>query len=303
MPGHAMLIVHVFVHVKPDAVDAFAAATLENARNSVQEPGVVRFDVVQQDDDPTRFVLVEIYRTPADPARHKETAHYLAWRDTVEPMMAEPRRSVKYRALFPDAARWEMPRGELRVRAPTRIIFGEGRLDDVAKLAAGMGSRALVVEGSERPRRALVTSSRAARVSDRDAPRCVRAHGLAGGAGRARRASERCDVVVALGGGSVIDTGKAIAALLTNDAPVRDYLEVIGKAPPTHQPLRPIHRHPHDGRHGRRGDAERGADGARSERVKVSLRSPLCCRPLRSSIPSSRTRCRPRSRRARASTR
>jgi (4S)-4-hydroxy-5-phosphonooxypentane-2,3-dione isomerase len=97
----SMLIVHVFVHVKPEAVDAFAAATLENARNSILEPGVVRFDVVQQDDDPTRFLLIEIYRTPADPARHKETAHYVTWRDTVEPMMAEPRRSVKYRAIFP----------------------------------------------------------------------------------------------------------------------------------------------------------------------------------------------------------
>ena len=105
-----MLIVHVFVHVKPDAVDAFAAATVENARNSVDEPGVIRFDVIQQDDDPTRFVLVEIYRTPADPARHKETAHYLTWRETVEPMMAEPRRSAKYHALFPEDARWEMPR-------------------------------------------------------------------------------------------------------------------------------------------------------------------------------------------------
>ena len=104
-----MLIVHVFVHVKPEAVEAFRAATLENARNSVQEPGVVRFDVAQQEDDPNRFLLVEIYRTPEDPARHKETAHYATWRDTVAPMMAEPRRSVKYRALFPDDAGWEMP--------------------------------------------------------------------------------------------------------------------------------------------------------------------------------------------------
>jgi len=104
-----MLIVHVHVRVKPDSVDAFAAATRENARGSVQEPGVVRFDVVQQDDDPTRFLLVEIYRTPDDPARHKETAHYARWRETVEPMMAEPRRSVKYRALFPEPARWELP--------------------------------------------------------------------------------------------------------------------------------------------------------------------------------------------------
>ena len=105
-----MLIVHVFVHVKPESVDAFAAATIENARNSVREPGVVRFDVVQQEDDPTRFLLIEIYRTPEDPARHKETAHYAAWRDAVEPMMAEPRRSVRYRALFPEPERWELPR-------------------------------------------------------------------------------------------------------------------------------------------------------------------------------------------------
>src|SRR5690606_6844431 len=76
-----MLIVHVYVHVRPEAVEAFRAATLENARNSVREPGVVRFDVLQQEDDPTRFLLLEIYRTPEDPARHKETAHYAAWRD------------------------------------------------------------------------------------------------------------------------------------------------------------------------------------------------------------------------------
>ena len=104
-----MLIVHVFVHVKPDAVDAFAAATRDNARQSVLEPGVVRFDVAQQSDDPTRFVLVEIDRTPEDPARHKETRHYAAWRDAVEPMMAEPRRSVKYAALYPEPAGWELP--------------------------------------------------------------------------------------------------------------------------------------------------------------------------------------------------
>jgi (4S)-4-hydroxy-5-phosphonooxypentane-2,3-dione isomerase len=104
-----MLIVHVFVHVNPGAVAAFEAATLENARKSVQEPGVVRFDVIQQEDDPTRFVLVEIYRTVTDPALHKETKHYLTWRETVEPMMAEPRRSQKYRAVFPEDARWELP--------------------------------------------------------------------------------------------------------------------------------------------------------------------------------------------------
>lgn len=96
-----MLVVHVHVHVKPDCVEAFKAASLDNARASVQEPGVARFDVMQQADDPTRFVLVEAYRTPAAPAAHKETAHYAKWRDTVAPMMAEPRSSVKFANVFP----------------------------------------------------------------------------------------------------------------------------------------------------------------------------------------------------------
>ncbi len=101
-----MFIVHVFVHVKADQVEAFKAATLENARNSVQEPGIARFDVLQQQDDPTRFVLVEVYRTPDDPARHKETAHYATWRDTVTEMMAEPRSAIKYDNVYPDDGGW-----------------------------------------------------------------------------------------------------------------------------------------------------------------------------------------------------
>jgi quinol monooxygenase YgiN len=101
-----MFIVHVYVHVKPESVEAFVEASLENARNSVQEPGVARFDVIQQQDDPTRFMLVEVYRTPEDPARHKETAHYKKWRETVADMMAEPRSSVKYDNLFPDDPGW-----------------------------------------------------------------------------------------------------------------------------------------------------------------------------------------------------
>ena len=102
-----MFIVHVFAHVKPDQVEAFESATLENARNSVQEPGVARFDVIQQQDDPTRFVLVEVYRTSQATARHKETAHYQKWRDTVADMMAEPRTSVKYTNVFPDEQGWD----------------------------------------------------------------------------------------------------------------------------------------------------------------------------------------------------
>lgn len=101
-----MYIVHVFVHVKTDQVEAFKSATIENAANSLNEPGVARFDVVQQLDDPTRFVLVEVYRTPDDPGRHKETAHYQKWRDTVADMMAEPRAAIKYTNIFPDEQGW-----------------------------------------------------------------------------------------------------------------------------------------------------------------------------------------------------
>lgn len=103
-----MFIVHVFAHVRPESVGDFKTATMENARNSVQEPGVARFDVMQQQDDPTRFLLVEVYRTPEDPARHKETAHYQEWRDTVAPLMAKPRTSVKYSNVFPDEGGWDV---------------------------------------------------------------------------------------------------------------------------------------------------------------------------------------------------
>ena len=101
-----LLVVHVHVRVKPECVEAFRAATFANARASVQEPGIARFDVVQQQDDPTRWVLVEVYRTADAPARHKETAHYAAWRDAVAPMMAEPRASVKFINVHPDDAGW-----------------------------------------------------------------------------------------------------------------------------------------------------------------------------------------------------
>ena len=101
-----MYIVHVHVHVIPEFVEAFRLASLENARNSVKEPGIARFDVLQQDDDPTRFVLVEVYRTPDDPSHHRETRHYKVWKETVELMMAEPRSKVVYENVFPDNKGW-----------------------------------------------------------------------------------------------------------------------------------------------------------------------------------------------------
>jgi len=97
-----MLIVHVHVHVKPECVEAFKQATLPNARESAKEPGIARFDIAQQQDDPARFVLVEAYRDAQAPAAHKETRHYQVWRDAVAPMMAEPRFSVKFENVFPE---------------------------------------------------------------------------------------------------------------------------------------------------------------------------------------------------------
>jgi quinol monooxygenase YgiN len=88
--------------VKPDRIEDFCVATIANARESVREPGIARFDVLQDSSDPSRFALVEIYRTSAAPAAHKETAHYKAWRDAVEDMMAEPRTSAKYSNVFPN---------------------------------------------------------------------------------------------------------------------------------------------------------------------------------------------------------
>lgn len=101
-----MLIVLVYARVKPEYVEAFRQATFENASQSVKEPGIARFDVIQESDDPTRFVLVEVYRRPEAPAQHKETAHYLKWRDTVADMMAEPRTSRKYSNVFPPENEW-----------------------------------------------------------------------------------------------------------------------------------------------------------------------------------------------------
>lgn len=101
-----MYIVHVFIKIKPECVDDFIDATMENVRKSILEPGIARFDFIQQIDDLYRFVLVEVYRTPNDPAEHKMTAHYLAWRDRVETMIAEPRMGIKYANIYPEEEGW-----------------------------------------------------------------------------------------------------------------------------------------------------------------------------------------------------
>jgi quinol monooxygenase YgiN len=104
-----MLVVHVHVHVKAELVDAFIAETRKNSDASLMEPGVARFDVVQQADDPTRFILIEAYKSPEAQAAHKTTPHYALWRDAVAPMMESPRTSVKFHSVAPAEARWSTP--------------------------------------------------------------------------------------------------------------------------------------------------------------------------------------------------
>ena len=101
-----MHIVHVHIHVKPEYLEPFKSATIENAKNSIKEPGIARFDMIRNQDDPTKFILVEVYRTVEDTLKHKETAHYQTWRDAVAPMMAEPRTSFKFTNIFPDEHGW-----------------------------------------------------------------------------------------------------------------------------------------------------------------------------------------------------
>ncbi len=101
-----MLIVNVFVQVKPEYIEEFRIATIENAQNSIEEPGIARFDVLQDLSAEGKFLLVEVYKTPEDTAKHKDTRHYKKWSQTVMKMMAEPRRSVKYANVYPDEGGW-----------------------------------------------------------------------------------------------------------------------------------------------------------------------------------------------------
>ena len=101
-----MNIVLVHVHVKPEIVDAFKQVTVENASQSVKEEGIERFDVIQQVDDSTRFILVEVYKTDKASFAHKETAHYAKWRDTVAEMLVEPRQGIKYSNIYPEDSNW-----------------------------------------------------------------------------------------------------------------------------------------------------------------------------------------------------
>jgi (4S)-4-hydroxy-5-phosphonooxypentane-2,3-dione isomerase len=102
-----MHIILVNIRVRPEAVEAFKEASMANARNSLLEEGILRFDVIQQSDHPEWFSLVEVYRAPEDHAKHRETVHYLTWRDTVADMMAEPRQAIRYVNVFPPDSGWK----------------------------------------------------------------------------------------------------------------------------------------------------------------------------------------------------
>ncbi len=263
-----MLIVHVHVHVKPESVADFRQATLENARASVQEPGIARFDVVQQQDDPTRFVLVEVYRTPEAAAAHKETAHYAD--------MARCGRAHDGRAASQREIQRSLPRspGLVSVRfefaTATRIIFGEGVSSTLPELARSFGVRPLVVTGASAERASAIVAALSAEtfaVPGEPTVDMVRE-----GALRVQQAA--CDVVIAIGGGSAIDAGKAIAAIATNGGEPLDFLEVVGKGRAIRVPPLPFIAVPTTA--GTGSEVTRNAVlGSPDHGVKASLRSPL----------------------------
>ena len=101
-----MIIVHIFIKVKPDALELFKAETLKNAKNSIKEPGILRFDFMQQEDDPLSFLLVEVYKDDSAIIKHKETSHYAEWCQSAEHMIAEPRKRIRYVNIFPEDKEW-----------------------------------------------------------------------------------------------------------------------------------------------------------------------------------------------------
>ena len=238
---------------------SFRAASIENARNSIQEPGIARFEILQQPDDATRFVFVEVYRDSAAAAAHKETAHYAKWRDAVEPMMAEPRQRIDIVECV------SRRRGILMIAfeyaTAGRIVFGVGTY---AKLRAP-SSPNMVQGRCASPARAGSESA--------DFVVCRRAH-----VDMVREAVAQCrnggfDCVVAFGGGSVIDAAKATAALAANDGDVLDYLEVIGAGKTLPKPGLPCIAVPTTA--GTGSEVTRNAViGSPEHGVKASLRSP-----------------------------
>ena len=273
-----MLVVHVHARVRPGRAEAFLDATLANARASLAEPGVLRFDVIQDQADPEHVVLVEVYRDDDAAAAHKQTPHYAAWRDRVAEMMAEPRESTRFSAVFPRAARRGL--GE-RLAVTPRVSSspppgaswsapaGRPELPDVL---AGLGSRVLVCTGANPERHAgllagLGLPAAVFPVAGEPTVELARA-------GVAAAREHGADVVAAIGGGSVIDTGKAVAMLLGNGGDPLDYLEVVGAGRKITRPSAPCVAVPTTAGTGAEVTAN-AVLAAPEHQVKASLRSPL----------------------------
>lgn len=234
-----MLIVMVHVHIKPEFIEPFRLASLENARESVKEAGIARFDVVQQIDDNTRFVLVEVYRSSDAPAKHRETKHYQAWREAVEPMMAEPRSRVNTKMFFLMIMGGDKMRFEFSTTA--QIIFGEGTLKEVGAIATLLGKHPLVIcgKGAANPSAllaSLMENGLDYAVFEVEGEPTIQ---LIENAIRLAR-QEKCDFVIGFGGGSAMDAAKSLACMMTNPGDLIDYLEVIGQGKKLSQPGLPV---------------------------------------------------------------
>ena len=261
----------------PGGSSDFLAATLVNAQASLAEPGVLRFDVIQDQADPEHVVLVEVYRDDDASAAHKLTPHYAVWRDSVAEMMAEPRASTRYSAVFPDRRRGlgraaRRDRRGFEFATAGRIMVGQGR---AAELPERAGRARVPGAGVHRrepgaPRRAAGRAGAAGRgVSVAGEPTVDLAR-----AGAAAAREHGADVVAAIGGGSVIDTGKAVAMLLGNGGDPLDYLEVVGAGQKITRPAAPCVAVPTTAGTGAEVTAN-AVLAAPEHRLKASLRSPL----------------------------
>ncbi len=270
-----MLIIHVHVRVKPESIDAFRTATLENARHSIEEPGIARFDVLQQSDDPSRFLLIEVYRNSEAPGQHRSYRSLpdLARYGRRDDGRGQNQDSVSKRVSGRRRLGINKPM-QFEFAAATRIIFGCGTVARLPELGREFGARALLVTGSNPGRGAsLLTQLQNAGMKCAIFPvqgeptlDIVRAG--------VQSAREGCDVVIGFGGGSAIDAAKAIAALAANSGEPLDYLEIIGLGRPLEHTPVPVIAVPTTA--GTGAEVTRNAVlGSPEHGIKASLRSPV----------------------------
>ena len=253
-----MHIALVHVHVKPDCIETFVAATNVNAASSRLEPGIVRFDVLQQQDDPARFILVEVYRTTEAVAAHKATAHYATWRETVAPLHG---RTAGRRGLHQRLALGQrLVAMQFEFATATEIVFGAGIAATAGTRIARFGTKALVVTGAT-PGRASAIAQSMTEAGVQHVTYAVPHEPTLDDARRATALAREhgAELVVACGGGSAIDLGKAVAALLANPGDPLEYVEVIGRGRPIVNRSVPFVAVPTTAGHRGRGNEERGA--------------------------------------------